>query len=59
MSFTIPNDENKLPKFLAERQPRGNVVAYVCQGTVCRAPVTRLEELAAALATAGPEDTAT
>lgn len=52
MSFTIPNDENKLPKFLAERQPRGDVVAYVCQGTVCRAPVTRLEELAAALATA-------
>ena len=50
MSFAIPNSEDELPGFLAQRQPRGEVVAYVCQGTECRAPVGGLEELTAALA---------
>jgi len=50
MSFAIPSGEGELPGFLAERRPRGDVVAYVCQGTECRAPIARLEELAAALA---------
>ncbi len=51
MSFGIPNDETELPGFLHDREPRGEIVAYVCRGTECRAPVTRFEALAATLAT--------
>jgi len=53
MSFVIPNDDQTLPGLLKERAPLGDAVAYVCQGTVCRAPVTSLEELAAMLSTTG------
>ena len=52
MSLIIPNDEETLPGLLQERAPKGDAIAYVCEGTVCRAPVTNLEELAATLATA-------
>ena len=52
MSLIIPNDEETLPGLLQERAPKGDAIAYVCEGTVCRAPVTTLEELAATLATA-------
>ncbi|MCZ6498665.1 MAG: thioredoxin domain-containing protein [Gammaproteobacteria bacterium] len=51
MSLIIPNDEETLPGLLQERAPKGDAIAYVCEGTVCRAPVTNLEELAATLAT--------
>ncbi len=52
MSLVIPNDEESLPGLLKERVPNGDAVAYVCEGTVCRTPVTSLEELAATLDTA-------
>ncbi len=44
LSFAIPNDETKLPGFLAERKPHGEIVAYICRGTECQAPVTQFEE---------------
>ena len=50
-SYLIPSDVETLPGLLKERAPVGDAVAYVCQGTVCRAPVTSLEELAAVLST--------
>ncbi len=52
MSFVIPNDVEALPGLLEERVPRGEAVAYVCQGMVCRAPVTSLDELATVLGSA-------
>ena len=45
VSFGIPADETNLPGALAERAPRGDVVAYVCHGTHCLAPVTRFDDL--------------
>ena len=45
VSFGIPADETNLPGALAERAPRGDVVAYVCHGTHCLAPVARIEDL--------------
>ena len=45
LSFGIPADETDLPGALADRTPRGDVVAYVCHGTHCLAPVTKLEDL--------------
>ena len=38
--FSIPADAGKLPGMLAERQPQDDVVAYICEGLSCRAPVT-------------------
>ena len=55
MSFVIPSDEEALPGLLNDRAPKGNAVAYVCEGTVCRAPVTSLEELTATLGTPDSE----
>ncbi len=52
MSLVISNDEESLPGLLKERVPNGDAVAYVCEGTVCRTPVTSLEDLAATLDTA-------
>ena len=45
LSFAIPARETGLPGALSERTPRGDVVAYVCRGTHCLAPVTRIEDL--------------
>ena len=45
LSFGIPADETGLPGALAERAPRGDVVAYVCHGTHCLAPVSRFDDL--------------
>ena len=49
ISFGIPDHAGELPGSLAERTPCGDAVAYVCQGTECRSPITRLENLPAAL----------
>ncbi|HEX6994066.1 MAG TPA: thioredoxin domain-containing protein [Gammaproteobacteria bacterium] len=50
-SFVIPNDEADLPGLLAERTGRaGGIVAYVCRGTACLAPITSVDALAAELA---------
>jgi uncharacterized protein YyaL (SSP411 family) len=48
--FSIPADATDLPGALAERCAGDGTMAYVCRGHVCSPPVTRLEELAAALA---------
>jgi hypothetical protein len=49
LTFAIPDDAPALPPALAARDPRGEVVAYVCEGFVCAAPVTTLDALAPAL----------
>jgi uncharacterized protein len=49
LAFAIPNDA-ALPGLLAERAPRRAPVAYVCAGMTCRAPITTLADLTAALA---------
>ncbi|UCG71775.1 MAG: thioredoxin domain-containing protein [Chromatiales bacterium] len=50
--YAIPADATKLPGALADRAPRDETVAYVCQGTHCSAPVATIDELAAALSEA-------
>ncbi len=45
LTFTIPDSAVDLPGVLAHRTPRGEVVAYVCQGTQCGAPIETLEAL--------------
>ena len=45
LSFGIPADETDLPGALAERGLRGDVVAYVCHGTHCLSPITRIDQL--------------
>jgi uncharacterized protein YyaL (SSP411 family) len=37
--LAIPADVTGLPGMLAERRPRDGVVAYICEGLSCRAPV--------------------
>jgi uncharacterized protein YyaL (SSP411 family) len=41
--LAIPNDAKQLPGLLAQREPQGEAVAYVCEGHTCQAPVTDLE----------------
>jgi uncharacterized protein YyaL (SSP411 family) len=50
LTFTIPSDVDPLPGILDERAPRQQPVAYVCEGHRCRAPISELSELEAALA---------
>jgi len=45
----IPNDVSDLPAMLQQRMPQGSIVAYVCDGHECKAPVTNLEELSGLL----------
>jgi uncharacterized protein YyaL (SSP411 family) len=47
MVFAIPADCASLPGLLAERRASDGPVAYVCEGTSCRAPVTSMKELRA------------
>jgi uncharacterized protein YyaL (SSP411 family) len=51
--FAVPNDAEHLPGALAARRPATTPIAYICHGTVCGAPVTRLADLATALSRAG------
>jgi uncharacterized protein YyaL (SSP411 family) len=55
--LAIPADAHDLPPALATREPRGPIVAYVCRGSTCAAPVTALPDLLALLevATDGEE----
>src|SRR5690606_9181897 len=49
-AFLIPNDEQDLPGLLAARTGRADgIVAYVCRGTSCLAPLTSFDALAAEL----------
>ncbi|MFZ0256142.1 MAG: thioredoxin domain-containing protein, partial [Gammaproteobacteria bacterium] len=50
LTFAIPSDADPLPGLLAERAPRPETVAYVCQGHQCRAPISDFNELETALA---------
>ena len=46
LTFAIDASETALPGLLAERAAVGErTIAYVCQGTTCRAPVDSLETL--------------
>ena len=47
--LAIPSGETDLPGLLAERRAQGEVIAYVCQGMTCQAPVSSLAELQALL----------
>ena len=50
LTLAIPNDAQDLPEFLALRQPlEQGVVAYLCSGSQCSAPITELDELLAEL----------
>ena len=40
LTLAVPNGARLPPGPLAERQPRGEVVAYICQGLQCGAPIT-------------------
>ena len=42
--LAIPADAKGLPGMLTERHPRDGVVAYICEGLSCRAPVTDKSE---------------
>ncbi len=42
----IPNEAAGLPGLLAERKPKSTVIAYLCSGTQCKAPVSDPQELA-------------
>jgi len=44
--YAIPDNENVLPGLLAERKPQKKLsVAYICEGFVCREPITNLNQL--------------
>ncbi len=45
MVLAIPADARDLPAALAEKAPRRRAVAYLCQGSVCSAPIHSLAEL--------------
>jgi len=49
LCLAIPNDAPALPGLLAERVPRGEIVAYVCHGHQCDAPITEFASFDAAL----------
>ena len=46
MTLAIPTDAADLPDALAQRRARGGVVAYICRGFECSAPVDSIAELA-------------
>jgi hypothetical protein len=48
MIFGVPADAPDLPAAIQEKRPGGATVAYQCIGTVCSAPLTSLEDAAAA-----------
>jgi uncharacterized protein len=50
MVFAIPADTPDLPASIAAKRPQGPAVGYLCTGTSCSAPFTRLEDLENALA---------
>lgn len=52
--LAIPPDVTGLPGALAERMPKGAVVAYLCEGVSCLAPVDDLEEFRLRVASTAP-----
>jgi hypothetical protein len=49
MLVAIPSDAEDLPAGLAEKKPRDGIVAYLCRGTTCSAPIDTLAGLIQAL----------
>ncbi len=49
--IAIPADIPDLPEALAAKAPQGPVVAYVCRGSTCEAPLRALADVHAMLAT--------
>jgi uncharacterized protein YyaL (SSP411 family) len=49
MVLAVPTDIADLPTALADKPARGNSVAYVCEGSVCGAPLSTLAQLIVAL----------
>jgi uncharacterized protein YyaL (SSP411 family) len=49
MLVTIPSDAESLPAGLAEKKPRAGIVAYLCRGMTCSAPIETLAGLIQAL----------
>jgi uncharacterized protein YyaL (SSP411 family) len=47
--FCVPTDAGQLPGLLAHMPAEEKVLAYVCRGTQCEAPIGALEDLVAAL----------
>jgi uncharacterized protein YyaL (SSP411 family) len=45
----VPSDAKDLPAAIAEKKPGPGLVAYVCTGSVCSAPISGLSELAVQL----------
>ena len=44
MIFAIPADAPDLPPMIGEKRAGGDTVAYLCTGTSCSAPLTRLDQ---------------
>jgi uncharacterized protein len=51
MIFAIP-EHAELPAALEPKRAQGETVAYLCRGMTCSAPLTNLQEIASALASA-------
>jgi uncharacterized protein YyaL (SSP411 family) len=47
--FGVPSAATGLPPALADKRPQARIVAYVCRGTTCSAPVETLGDLVRAL----------
>jgi uncharacterized protein YyaL (SSP411 family) len=45
LTLAIPTDAESLPGLIAERTPQAEVVAYVCAGHECKAPITTFADL--------------
>ncbi len=45
MVFCIPTGADDVPSILADKSPRGDIVAYICKGTTCSPPVQDRNEL--------------
>ena len=45
LTVAIPQDALALPEFLALREAQDTVVAYICDGAKCSAPITDLQQL--------------
>jgi uncharacterized protein YyaL (SSP411 family) len=47
--LSVPSDAKDLPPAIAEKKPGTSLIAYVCTGSVCSAPISGLSALAAQL----------
>ena len=50
LTLSIPNDARELPGMLAQRVSNDGVIAYVCSGHACEAPLTEFSRLDVVLA---------